>query len=71
MENITFLNAMYKVKYSIWTPFIFKLAYEAENIRVKGSEKWLASLRNRSEKWLVSLRNGSEKWLASLRNGSE
>ena len=68
MKDITFLIAIHKVKCSISTPFTFELADSAENIRVKGSEKWLVSLRNRSEKWLVSLRNGSEKWLVSLRN---
>ena len=57
MKNITFLYNIHKVKNSVLTPFTFKLADYAENIRVKGSEKWLVSLRNRSEKWLVSLGN--------------
>ena len=61
MKNITFLNAIHRVKNSNLTPFTFKLADLAENIRVKGSEKWLESLHNGSEKWLVSVRNGSEK----------
>ena len=52
--------------YTILTPFTFKLADKVKNIRVKGYEKLLVSLRNRSEKWLVSLRKGSEKWLVSL-----
>ena len=67
MKDITFLNATHKVMYSISTPFTFKLA-DAENIWVKGSQKWLVSLRNGSQIWLVSLRNGSQKWLVSLRN---
>ena len=67
MKNITFLNAIHKVKNSILRPFTFKLADLAENNRVKGSEKWLVCIRNRSENWLVSLHNGSEKWLVSLR----
>ena len=68
MIDIAFLTTILKVKNSILTPFTFKLADLAENIRVKGSQKWLVSLRNGSEKWLVSLRNGSQKWLVSLRN---
>ena len=71
MKDISLLNTIHKVKNLISTPSTSKLADLAENIRVKGSEKWLVSLRNRSEKWFVSLRNGSEKWLVSLRNGSE
>ena len=55
MKDITFLNAIHKVKYSISTPFTINLADYAEKIRVKGSEEWLVSLRNGSEKWLVSL----------------
>ena len=62
MKNITFLNDIHKVKYSISTPFTFKLADKVENVRVKGSEKWLVSLRNGSEKWLASLPT-------ALRNG--
>ena len=57
MKNITFLNAMHKVKYPISNPITLSLAEKAENIRVKGSEKWLVRLRNGSDKWLVSLRN--------------
>ena len=72
MKDITFLNAIHKVKYSILTPF--KLAYKAENMRVKGSEKWLVSFHNGSDKWSLSLRNGVTKtykfylalWLAQL-----
>ena len=45
-----FLNAIHKVKKFILTPFTFKLGDEVENIRVKGSEKWLLSLQNGSEK---------------------
>ena len=41
-----FLNVIHKVKYSILTPFTFKLADKAENIKVKGSQKWLMSLCN-------------------------
>ena len=46
MKNITFLNAIHKVKNSMVTPFTIKLANKVENIAVKGSEKWLVSLRN-------------------------
>ena len=41
MKDITLLNTIDKVKNSILTPFTFKLADKIENIRVKGSEKWL------------------------------
>ena len=68
MIDIAILNTIQKVMNSILTPFTFKLADSVENIRAKGSEKWLMSLCNGSEKWLVSLRNGFEKLLVSLRN---
>ena len=62
MKDVTLLNAIQKLKYSISTTFTFKLADYVENIRVKVLEKWLVNLRNSLEKWLVSLRNGFEKW---------
>ena len=52
MKDITFLNAKHELKNSISTPFTFKSADKAENIRVKGSEKCFVSLRNGSKKWL-------------------
>ena len=45
--------------------------FNVDPLHLKGSEKWLLSLRNGSEKLLVSLHNGSEKRLVSLRNVSE
>ena len=56
MKDIIFFNIIHKMKNSISTPDTLKLAVYAENIRVKGSEKWVVSLRNGCEKWLVSLR---------------
>ena len=52
--------------YIVFTPFSSKLADLDETIRVKGSEIWLVSLRNRVEKWLVNLPNGVEKWIVNL-----
>ena len=46
MKDIIFLNVIHKFKNSISTPVTLKLTVYAENIRVKGSEKWLVSLRN-------------------------
>ena len=48
---------MYTVNIFILIPFTFKLAKYAENIWVKGVEKWLVSVCNGLEKWLVSFRN--------------
>ena len=47
----------HKVKNSILTHFTFILTHEAENIRVKGAEKWLASLHDVPKKLLACLSN--------------
>ena len=54
MKDITFLNAIHNLKYSILPPFPPKLADFAKNNRPKG-------VGNEPEKQAVSLRNGLEK----------
>ena len=61
MKELTSMNTMQMVKYSILPPFSFKLAYKAEIVRVKWLEKRSVSLHNGLEKTSVSLCNGLRK----------
>ena len=50
MKDITFLNTVHYVKISFKPPFSSKIAYQAEIVRVKGSEKQAIVSCNGSEK---------------------
>ena len=68
MKDIFLLNTIHKEKITSFAPFTTKIAYQAENVKLKGAEKVSVSVRHGLEEVSVSLCNGFEKKSVSIRN---